>query len=260
MLWGRGGVGKPVLTIAAAATQICFPSREGCLDCNCATAFIISGRVCFEGVGATVFHHRGCMCVARVRATVFHRLGARELCGCWGDGFPPRRGRVFCRCWGVVGGGILVSGGVLYASVKPPPPPAPLLCFAPHVDRRRSGNRRTVGSTPKMPPFDTGNSLTVDSQTVTATVFFLAAGASIAVYFWGFFHMVCVLHHHFLCARHVDLNSSDPSILPVCASRKYWHCSGNRHWLCWLFPSVPSDFTCTIAGNLHCRGTFAVCV
>lgn len=128
VLWGRGGLGKPVLTIAAAATQICFPSREGCLDYNCATAFIISGRVCFEGVGATVFHHRGCVCVARVRATVFHRLGARELCGCWGDGFPPRRGRVFCRCWGVVGGGILVSGEVLYASVKPPPPCSFAVC------------------------------------------------------------------------------------------------------------------------------------
>ena len=209
MLWGRGGVGKPVLTIAAAATQICFPSREGCLDYNCATAFIISGRVCFEGVGATVFHHRGCVCVARVRATVFHRLGARELCGCWGDGFPPRRGRVFCRCWGVVGGGILVSGEVLYASVKPPPP-APLLCVAPHVDRRRSGNRRTVGSTPKMPPFDTGNSLTVDSQTVTATVreffcfsqdVFLSRGCVHSGLLLEFFlYGLCALPPLFMCA------------------------------------------------------------
>ena len=44
-------------------------------------------------------------------------------------------------------------------------------------------------------------------------------------------------------------------MVPVCASRKYGHCTGNRHYSAynhyWLFPSVPSNFTDTIAGNRH---------
>ena len=43
---------------------------------------------------------------------------------------------------------------------------------------------------------------------------------------------------------------------------KYRHCSGNRHYSaychCWLFLSVPRDFTGTIAGNRHYRGTTTV--
>ena len=51
----------------------------------------------------------------------------------------------------------------------------------------------------------------------------------------------------------------DPSIVPVCASRKYWHYSGgNRHHSAYghyaLFPFVPSDFTGSMAGNRHYRG------
>ena len=45
------------------------------------------------------------------------------------------------------------------------------------------------------------------------------------------------------------------SVVPVCASRKHRHYSGNRHYSayyhCSLFPSVPSDFAGTIAGNRH---------
>ena len=36
---------------------------------------------------------------------------------------------------------------------------------------------------------------------------------------------------------------------------KYWHHSGIRHYSAycryWLFPYVPTDFTCTKAGNRH---------
>ena len=43
--------------------------------------------------------------------------------------------------------------------------------------------------------------------------------------------------------------------MPVCARRKYEHCSENRHYSayrhCSLFLSVPNDSTCTIAGNRH---------
>ena len=49
---------------------------------------------------------------------------------------------------------------------------------------------------------------------------------------------------------------SGPSIEPVCACWKYRHYSGIRSYsVCYhysLFPSVPSDFTGTIAGNRHC--------
>ena len=45
------------------------------------------------------------------------------------------------------------------------------------------------------------------------------------------------------------------SIPLVCVRRKCWHYSGNRHCYAnynyWLFPSVPSGFTGTIAGNRH---------
>ena len=47
--------------------------------------------------------------------------------------------------------------------------------------------------------------------------------------------------------------SSGPSIAPV--GVKHRQSSGNRHYSacchCWLLPSLPSDFTGTIAGNRH---------
>ena len=43
--------------------------------------------------------------------------------------------------------------------------------------------------------------------------------------------------------------------MPVCASGKYRHRSGNRPypacWHYWCFPSVPTDCTRTITGNRH---------
>ena len=52
-------------------------------------------------------------------------------------------------------------------------------------------------------------------------------------------------------------HSRGPSLLivPVCSSQKYRHYIGNRHYPAHcrsrLFPSVPSDFTGTEAGNRH---------
>lgn len=52
-----------------------------------------------------------------------------------------------------------------------------------------------------------------------------------------------------------DTYRNGPSIVPLCASRKYRHCRGNRHYspFCHylLLPSVPSGFTGTIVGNKH---------
>ena len=49
--------------------------------------------------------------------------------------------------------------------------------------------------------------------------------------------------------------SKGPSVVPVSVGQKYRHyIVGNRHFSAycrWLFPSVPSDFTGTVAGKRH---------
>ena len=52
---------------------------------------------------------------------------------------------------------------------------------------------------------------------------------------------------------------SGPSVVPVCASRKYKHFSGSRHYSAYRrecpFPSAPNDSMCTIAGIRHYDST-----
>ena len=64
------------------------------------------------------------------------------------------------------------------------------------------------------------------------------------------------------CPSRYNSSSGCPYYSAGRCSRKYGHCSSNRHYSAYchycLVPYVPSDFTSTIAGNRHYRGTSTV--